>query len=93
MKRVVLFKCKADAATMDFIQALKNLKTLNERVTEMDSWWLEMSVGRDGLWDACLIADFSDAAALQRYENHPAHVAAGEAVAAVSEFAVFDTEN
>lgn len=92
MKRVVLFKRKADADSTEFVRALENLQTLNQRVHDMSSWSLDICAGREGLWDACLIADFDDTDALHRYESHPEHVAAGGAVAAVSEFAVFDSE-
>lgn len=92
MRRVVLFKLKADADAAEFVASLETLQTLDERILEMKTWSLEICVGREGLWDACLIADFDDFEALHRYENHPEHVAAGGAVAAVSDFAVFDSE-
>lgn len=91
MRRIVLFRRKADASEVDFTAALSNLKTLDERMSEMQSWWLEVNPGGDAMWDAALIADFTDVEALRRYEVHPEHVAAGSAVAAVSEFAVFDS--
>lgn len=91
MRRVVLFRRKADASEVDFAHALAHLQTLDERMDEMQSWWLEVNPGGEGMWDAALVADFADAEALRRYEGHPEHVAAGTAVAAVSEFAVFDS--
>jgi hypothetical protein len=90
MRRVVLFKRKAEADPQQFQAALANLQTLDQRMPGLDSWWLEINAGRDGLWDAALVADFPDEAALRAYEQHPMHVEAGGAVAAVSEFAVFD---
>lgn len=91
MRRVVLFRCKEGASQADFAAALADLKTLDQRMTEMQTWWLEVNPGGEGLWDAALIADFPDVATLRQYENHPEHVAAGTAVAAVSDFAVFDS--
>lgn len=91
MRRVVLFRCKDGASQADFTAALENLRSLDQRMTQMQSWWLEVNPGAEGLWDAALIADFPDIATLREYENHPEHVAAGTAVAAVSEFAVFDS--
>lgn len=34
-------------------------------------------------WDIALVIDFADVAALERYQEHPAHRAAGEFVRAV----------
>lgn len=93
MRRVVLFKKKSEAEAEAFASALANLSSLDQRMSEMSTWWLQVNPGPEGMWDAALIADFSDAEALRRYENHPEHVAAGTAVAAVSEFAVFDSKD
>ena len=91
MRRIVLFKRKIDAEPQDFQNALANLQTLNQRMPGLESWWVAINAGRDGLWDAALVADFPDEKALRAYEEHPQHVEAGTAVAAVSEFAVFDS--
>ncbi len=91
MRRVVLFKCKPDADTQEFAAALVHLKTLNERMSEMSTWWLEVNLGPEGMWDAALIADFADVETLRRYENHPQHVEAATAVAGISDFAIFDS--
>jgi len=91
MRRVVLFKRKADARPEDFASALAGLQSLDQRMSEMTSWWLEVNPGGDGMWDAALIADFPDTATQRRYEGHDEHVKAGTAVAAVSDFAVFDS--
>ena len=91
MRRVVLFKKKSDADAAEFASALANLQTLDQRMTGMTSWWLEINAGTDGMWDAALIADFPSVDALRAYEQHDEHVKAGTAVAAVSDFAVFDT--
>jgi hypothetical protein len=45
------------------------------------------------MWDAALIADFNDVDTLRRYESHVQHVEAATAVAAVSDFAVFDSRD
>ena len=91
MRRVVLFKKKSDAQAQDFAAALAALQTLDQRMSGMTSWWLEINPGPEGMWDAALIADFPSVDALLAYEGHPEHVAAGTAVAAVSDFAVFDS--
>ena len=91
MRRVVLFRRKDGASEADFAAALAGLQTLDQRMDEMQTWWLEVNPGAEGMWDAALIADFADVASLRRYEGHPEHVAAGGAVAAVSDFAVFDS--
>ncbi len=91
MRRVVLFKCKPNADPQAFAAALAHLKTLDKRMSDMNSWWLEVNPGPDGMWDAALIADFPDIETLRRYENHPEHVEAATAVAGVSEFAIFDS--
>ncbi len=91
MRRVVLFKCKPDADPKEFAAALARLKTLDERMSVMNTWWLEVNPGPDGMWDAALIADFTDIETLRRYESHPEHVEAATAVAGVSEFAIFDS--
>ena len=93
VRRVVLFKCKQDADPQEFAAALTHLSSLNLRMTEMSSWWLEVNPGPEGMWDAALIADFADVETLRQYESHPQHVEAATAVAAVSEFAVFDSAN
>ena len=91
MRRVVLFKKKADADPQAFAAALAGLQTLDQRMSEMTSWWLEVNPGPEGMWDAALIADFPDVATLRRYEVHTEHASAATAVAAVSEFAIFDS--
>lgn len=91
MRRVVLFKKKPDADLQEFTTALSNLSTLDQRMSGMSTWWLEINPGPDGMWDAGLVADFADIDTLRGYESHPEHVAAATAVAAVSDFAVFDS--
>ena len=91
MRRVVLFRRKADASNVEFMNALGNLRTLDERMDLMQSWWLEVNPGGEGMWDGALVADFPDVETLRRYENHSEHVAAATAVAAVADFAVFDS--
>lgn len=91
MRRIVLFKKKQDSDLPEFTAALANLKNLDQRMSGMTSWWLEMNIGNEALWDAALVADFDDLDALRAYEGHQEHVKAATSVAAVSEFAVFDS--
>ena len=91
MKRVVLFRRKPDADVDAFISAIAGLEVLDQSMTEMDTWWVSSNVGVPGMWDAALVADFADADAVHRYENHPDHVAAATVVGGVAEFAVFDS--
>ena len=91
IKRVVLFKKKSEASQNDFVEALKDLETLNSHVTEMASWYVSVNPGNQGLWDAVLIADFEDSEKLSTYNNHPKHVEVGAAIAGFSDFAVFDS--
>ena len=93
MRRVVLFKKKADADLQAFTSALGHLQTLDKRMAEMNTWWLEINPGPEGMWDAALVADFTDVDSLHRYENHEQHIQAATAVAAVSDFAVFDSRD
>jgi len=93
MRRVVLFKKKAEADPEDFASALGHLQTLDTRMSEMSTWWLEINPGPEGMWDAALIADFNNVDTLRRYESHAQHVEAATAVAAVSDFAVFDSRD
>jgi len=93
MRRVVLFKKKADADPQSFATALEHLQTLDQRMSEMSTWWLETNPGHEGMWDAALIADFADVDTLRRYESHVQHMEAATAVAEVSDFAVFDSRD
>ena len=91
MRRVVLFKRKVDSDIPEFTAALAKLKTLDQRMSGMTTWWLQMNIGNEGMWDAALVADFDDLDALRAYESDQEHVKAATSVAAVSEFAVFDS--
>lgn len=92
MRRVVLFRKKAEVNDADFHAALAVLQSLDRRMSEMTSWWVEGNSGVEGMWDAALVADFPDVAACKAYEVHPEHVAAAGGMGGVcSEFAVFDT--
>ncbi len=92
IRRIVLFKKKAEASKEEFQTAVEGLAPLDKRIPDIASWWVSVDVGRDGLWDAVLAADFKDASALAIYNDHPEHVAVATVIAGVSEFAVFDAE-
>ena len=91
MRRVVLFKKKDGADRDAFVAALSVLQSLDQRMTEMDTWWVSINPDAEGMWDAALVADFASASNLRAYEVHPEHAAAGSAIAELSEFAVFDS--
>jgi chitodextrinase len=92
MRRVVLFRKKAEADPAVFEAAIGGLVVLDQKMTEMTTWWVSVNQGAEGMWDAALVADFVDVEALRRYEQHPSHVEAATAVGEVSEFAVFDSK-
>lgn len=64
---------------------LDGLKALNGVIPEI----LQMEVGvncKDGNnYDACLIADFEDLDALERYKNNPRHVAVSQLCKSIRE--------
>lgn len=51
-----------------------NLESLMGVVPELLSCEVGINI-KEGNYDACLIATFESLAALERYKNHPAHVA------------------
>jgi len=92
MRRVVLFKRKPDADPAAFEAAILALQQLDGHIDEIDGWWVESNAGNEGMWDAAIVGDFADAAAIKAYGDHPLHVEAATAVAAVADFAVFDSK-
>ena len=92
MRRIVLFRKKSQASEGDFRAAIAGLEVLDEKMSEMSTWWVSCNPGVADMWDAALVADFPDADACKAYEVHPQHVAAAAVVGIVSEFAVFDSE-
>ena len=91
MRRVVLFRKKPEASEAEFRSAIAGLEVLDQKMSEMSTWWVACHPGGEGMWDAALVADFADTAACKAYEVHPEHVAAATVVGGVAEFAVFDT--
>jgi len=86
IKHVVLFKFKADATSAQRKAAIDGLHPLPQHIQEIRGW----IVGEDVLhsersYDIALLADFDDLAALQRYQVHPEHQAAAQALVAISE--------
>ncbi|MGW8481947.1 Dabb family protein [Microbacterium sp. NPDC055903] len=80
LRHVVTWKLAAEDASVRAAQAAEVARLLNALkgvVPEI----LEISAGANSLypeanWDVTLIADFADAAALEAYQVHPAHVEA-----------------
>ena len=83
---------KSDANEDAFREAVNGLVSLDERVPGICSWWVAVDAGKEGFWDAALVADFEDSVALANYNDHPEHVAVATVISGVSEFAVFDSE-
>ena len=74
IRHVIMWKFRAgeEEAMHEFLQ---KLQALDGQIEEI----LHMQIGvncKDGNnYDACLIADFADLQALERYKNDPRHVA------------------
>jgi hypothetical protein len=75
IRHVVLFKFKEDTSAEQREQLQAEIRALPQQIDFIRYFEL----GRDLLrsprsYDLCLIADFDDLDALQRYAHHPAHV-------------------
>lgn len=92
MRRIVLFKKKADADPAAFEAAVAGLQQLDQHITVIDAWWVESNQGAEGMWDAAIVGEFADRAAVTAYEEHPRHVEAATAMVALADYAVFDSE-
>lgn len=92
MRRVVLFKKKDGADAAAFEAAVAGLAELDEHIAVIDGWWVQSNQGREGMWDAAIVGDFADAAAIRAYEEHERHVAAATAMVALADYAVFDSK-
>ncbi|MGB4778483.1 Dabb family protein [Microbacterium sp.] len=96
IRHVVAWKLKTQDAGERTAQAQKiadDLSALRGVVPSI----IDISVGPDVVgganWDVALVADFADAAALDEYQTHPAHLAVvGYVRSVVSDRAAVDFE-
>ncbi|MEU6537128.1 Dabb family protein [Streptomyces sp. NPDC047000] len=97
IRHIVVFRLRA-AGTGDRASAVAAMRERLEPLRQIVPGVLRLEVGADlgivaGHWDAVLVADYQDNAALEAYQRHPAHV---EVVAwlntLVAERAVVDHE-
>ena len=74
IRHVVMWKFKPEqqAAMETFLQGLRQLDGVIPELLHMEIG-VNCKPGND--FDACLIADFADLDALERYKNDPRHVA------------------
>lgn len=92
IQRVVLFQLQPGADQEEFVEAVSALALLDQVIPQITSWWLSVDPGREGQWDAALIASFDDEASMKAYEDHPEHVRVATRIGGVSNFAIYDTE-
>jgi len=74
LRHVVMFRFReeAPADARESIEA--GLARLPGRIPEIESYRFGADLGlREGNFDYCLVADFTDAAAFARYAEHPEH--------------------
>lgn len=90
VRRVVLFRAKPEAEEADFVAALRDLQTLDQRMSGMTSWWVDIHPNREGMWDAVLVADFESPEVVSEYEVHPEHARVASVIGQLSDFAIFD---
>ena len=80
------------AADAQHIQ--KDLQSLRGRIDEIVDLHVGIDLGHvDGHWEVVLVSDFSDNAALERYQAHPDHVRVAQGISGlISDRAVVDYE-
>lgn len=77
IRHVVLFTYKPETPEPVIAQAIGLLNALPAEISEIRSWAISEDEGkRPGSYRFVLIATFDDLAAVDRYIEHPAHVAA-----------------
>ena len=75
IRHVIMWKFRAgEEENMNAF--LNGLKALDGVIPEIRRMEVGVNVLEKNNYDACLIADFDDLAALDRYKNDPRHVAA-----------------
>lgn len=74
IRHVIMWKFRAgEEENMNAF--LNGLKALDGVIPEIRRMEVGVNVLEKNNYDACLIADFDDLAALERYKNDPCHVA------------------
>ena len=74
IRHVIMWKFKEDAKE-DMHRFLDGLQALNGVIPEILRMEVGINVKEGNNYDACLIADFADWDALERYKKDPRHVA------------------
>ena len=84
IRHVVAWKFQPgkEAQMHEFLNALRALDGV---IPELKAMQIGVDCAGGGNYDACLIADFDDMAALDRYKNDPRHVAASGLCKAIRE--------
>jgi hypothetical protein len=86
IKHVVFFKFKPEAAAADRKAALDGLRALPGKIDVIRSFEVSDNVLPSArAWDAVLIGEYDDLAALNSYDKHEAHVQAATRMKAVCE--------
>lgn len=88
LKHIVMWKFKDQAAGADKAKNLAKAKVLLESCAQVVPGTLkfEVAIAQPGLectYDLVLYSEFTDAAALDAYQNHPQHVAIKPFIGAV----------
>jgi Stress responsive A/B Barrel Domain len=76
LRHVVMFKMNesAPAGTMDSLE--EGLLELSKTISEIENYQYGADLSlRDGNFDFCLVAEFADREAFDRYAAHPKHLA------------------
>ena len=95
VRHVVAFRLRAKDATQraaDSRRIQEDLQSLRGRIDEILDLHVGIDLGLvDGHWEVVLVSDFSDNAALERYQAHPDHVRVAQGISGlVSDRAVVD---
>ncbi len=88
LKHIVMWKFKDQAAGADKTKNLAKAKVLLESCAQVvpGTHKFEVAIAQPGLectYDLVLYSEFTDAAALDAYQNHPQHVAIKPFIGAV----------
>ena len=74
LRHVVMFRFKEDAPADAARSVEEGLARLPDAIEEIEGYRFGADVGlREGNFDYCLVAEFSDGAAFLRYAEHPEH--------------------
>ena len=97
VRHVVAFRLRAKDATRraaDSRRIQEDLQSLRSQIDEILDLHVGIDLGLvDGHWEVVLVSDFSDNAALERYQAHPDHVRVAQGISGlVSDRAVVDYE-